>query len=159
MPTTLLLVPLDFPTFLRPCITQIHQSCSPHGLTKNKFRILSKFVNKIQISHLRARAGMEGSGLMTHNLGRRNWAVQADRGLSSIFQIHKLEPTYKPAILQTLIAYNIALESNGMKIFFIARFARLITYFGNFVFGFSSLRLCDFMYDVFRLQGKMGKTK
>ena len=37
--------------------------------------------------------------------------------------------------------------------------ARLITYFGNFVFGFSSLRLRDFLYDVFRLQGKMGKTK
>ena len=38
-------------------------------------------------------------------------------------------------------------------------FAQLITYFGNFVFGFSSLRLGDFLYDVFRLQGKMGKTK
>ena len=38
-------------------------------------------------------------------------------------------------------------------------YARLITYFGNFVFGFSSLRLRDFLYDIFRLQGKMGKTK
>jgi hypothetical protein len=38
-------------------------------------------------------------------------------------------------------------------------FARLITYFGNFVFGFLSLRLRDFLYDVFRLQGKMGETK
>ena len=37
--------------------------------------------------------------------------------------------------------------------------ARLITYFGNFVFGFSSLRLRDFPYDVFCLQGKTGKTK
>ena len=32
--------------------------------------------------------------------------------------------------------------------------AQLITYFGNFVFGFSSLRLRDFLYDFFRLQGK-----
>ena len=32
--------------------------------------------------------------------------------------------------------------------------AWLITYFDNFVFGFSSLRLRDFLYDVFRLQGK-----
>ena len=38
-------------------------------------------------------------------------------------------------------------------------YARLITYFGNFIFGFSSLRLRDFLYDVFCLQGKMGKTK
>ena len=38
-------------------------------------------------------------------------------------------------------------------------FLRLITYFGNFVFGFLSLRLCDFLYNVFHLQGKMGKTK
>ena len=30
---------------------------------------------------------------------------------------------------------------------------------GNFVFGFSSLRLRDFLYDVFHLQGKMGKMK
>ena len=29
----------------------------------------------------------------------------------------------------------------------------------NFIFGFSSLRLHDFLYDVFRVQGKMGKTK
>ena len=29
----------------------------------------------------------------------------------------------------------------------------------KFVFGFSSLRLHDFLYNVFRLQGKMGKTK
>ena len=38
-------------------------------------------------------------------------------------------------------------------------FARLITYFDNFVYGFLSLWLRDFLYDVFRLQGKMGKTK
>ena len=38
-------------------------------------------------------------------------------------------------------------------------FAWLITYFGNFIFGFLSLRLHDYLYDVFRLQGKMGKTK
>ena len=31
--------------------------------------------------------------------------------------------------------------------------------FCNFVFGFSSLKLRDFLYYVFRLQGKMGKTK
>ena len=31
-------------------------------------------------------------------------------------------------------------------------FARLITYFGNFVFGFLSLWLWDFLYDVFPLQ-------
>jgi hypothetical protein len=37
--------------------------------------------------------------------------------------------------------------------------AGLITYFGNFVFGFLSLRLRGFLYDVFHLQGKMGKTK
>ena len=37
--------------------------------------------------------------------------------------------------------------------------AWLITYFGNFVFGFSSLGLCDFLYDVFRLKGKKDKTK
>ena len=37
--------------------------------------------------------------------------------------------------------------------------ARLITYFVNFVFGFSSPRLHDFLYDAFCLQGKMGKTK
>ena len=37
--------------------------------------------------------------------------------------------------------------------------ARLITYFGNFVFCFLSLRLRDFPYNVFHLQGKMGKTK
>ena len=37
--------------------------------------------------------------------------------------------------------------------------AQLITYFGNFVFGFLSLGLRDFLYDVFCLQGKMGKTK
>ena len=34
--------------------------------------------------------------------------------------------------------------------------AWLITCFGNFVYGFSSLRLRDFLYNVFRLQGKMG---
>ena len=34
-----------------------------------------------------------------------------------------------------------------------------ITYFGNFVFSFSSLRLRDFLYDVFHLQGKMGMTR
>jgi hypothetical protein len=38
-------------------------------------------------------------------------------------------------------------------------FARLITYFGNFVYGFSSLRLGDFLYNAFRLHGKMGKMK
>ena len=38
-------------------------------------------------------------------------------------------------------------------------FARLITYFGNFVFGFLSHRLRDFPYDVFRLQDKTDKTK
>ena len=37
--------------------------------------------------------------------------------------------------------------------------ARLITYFHNFDFSFSSLRLRDFLYNVFHLQGKMGKTK
>ena len=37
--------------------------------------------------------------------------------------------------------------------------ALLIKYFGNFVFGFSSLRLHDFLSDVFHLQGKMGKMK
>ena len=37
--------------------------------------------------------------------------------------------------------------------------AGLIKYFCNFVFGFSLLRLRDFLYDVFPLQGKMGKTK
>ena len=37
--------------------------------------------------------------------------------------------------------------------------ARLITYFGNFIFVFLSIRLCDFLYNVFRLQGRMGKTK
>ena len=37
--------------------------------------------------------------------------------------------------------------------------ARLITYSGNLVFGFLSLRLLNFLYDVFCLQGKMGKTK
>jgi hypothetical protein len=37
--------------------------------------------------------------------------------------------------------------------------AGLITYFGNFVFGFSSLRLSDFLYNIFYLQGKMDKTK
>ena len=42
---------------------------------------------------------------------------------------------------------------------FLSMNVRLITYFGNFVFGCSSLRLCDFLCDVFRLQGKMGKTK
>ena len=39
------------------------------------------------------------------------------------------------------------------------KYTRLNTYFGNFIFGFSSLRLRDFLYYVFRLQGKMGKTK
>ena len=29
------------------------------------------------------------------------------------------------------------------------------TYFGNFVFGFSSLRMRDFLYNVFHCQGKM----
>ena len=38
-------------------------------------------------------------------------------------------------------------------------FARLITYFCNFVFSFLSLRLRDFPYYVFRLRGKTGKTK
>ena len=42
---------------------------------------------------------------------------------------------------------------------FIVTYARLITYFGNFVFGFSSCRLRDFLYNIFRLQGKMGMTK
>ena len=37
--------------------------------------------------------------------------------------------------------------------------ARLITNFGSFDFSFLSLRLCDFPYYVFRLQGKTGKTK
>ena len=37
--------------------------------------------------------------------------------------------------------------------------ARLITYFGDFVFGFSSLRLHDFLYNVFCLQGKIVKMK
>ena len=37
--------------------------------------------------------------------------------------------------------------------------AQLITYFGNCVFGFSLLRLRDFLYDVFHLQGKKAKTK
>ena len=37
--------------------------------------------------------------------------------------------------------------------------AQLITYFGKFVSGFLSLRLRDFLYYVFRLQGKTGKTK
>ena len=37
-------------------------------------------------------------------------------------------------------------------------YALLITYFGNFIFGFSSLRLRDILYSVFHLQGKMGKT-
>ena len=35
----------------------------------------------------------------------------------------------------------------------------VVRYFGNFIFGFPSLRLRDFLYDVFPLQGKMGKTK
>ena len=33
------------------------------------------------------------------------------------------------------------------------------THFGNIVFGFSSLRLCDFLYNVFHLEGKMDRTK
>ena len=37
--------------------------------------------------------------------------------------------------------------------------AWLITYFGNFDFGFLSLRFRDFLYNVLHLQGKMGKTK
>ena len=37
--------------------------------------------------------------------------------------------------------------------------ARLITYFRNFDFSFSSLRFPDFMYNDFCLQGKMGKLK
>ena len=39
------------------------------------------------------------------------------------------------------------------------KYTRLNTYFGNFIFGFSSLSLYDFLYNVFYLQGKMGKTK
>ena len=35
--------------------------------------------------------------------------------------------------------------------------AWLITYFVNFVFGFSSLRLRDFLYNVFHLQGKTAR--
>lgn len=38
-------------------------------------------------------------------------------------------------------------------------FEPFIPYFGNFVFGFSSLRLRDFLYYVFHLQGKMVETK
>ena len=38
-------------------------------------------------------------------------------------------------------------------------YAWLITYFGNLIFGFSSLRLLDFLQGVFHLQGKMGKMK
>ena len=37
--------------------------------------------------------------------------------------------------------------------------AQLITYFGNFGFGFSSLTLSDFQYNTFHLKGKMGKRK
>ena len=33
------------------------------------------------------------------------------------------------------------------------------SHIGNFFFGFSILRLHDFLYDVFHLQGKMAKMK
>ena len=46
-----------------------------------------------------------------------------------------------------------------LVLFGVVSYARLITYFGNLVFGFLSLRLRDFLYNVFRLQGKMGKTR
>ena len=52
--------------------------------------------------------------------------------------------------------YFVFLKLNQKNIISIAW---LITYFGNFVFGFSSLGLCDFLYDVFRLKGKKDKTK
>jgi len=53
---------------------------------------------------------------------------------------------------------------NLVKLFCLDKFkirsnAWLITYFGNFFFGFSSLRLHDFLDDIFRLQCKMGNTK
>jgi len=49
---------------------------------------------------------------------------------------------------------------NLVKLFCLDKFkirsnAWFITYFGNFFFGFSSLRL----HDIFRLQCKMGNTK
>ena len=35
----------------------------------------------------------------------------------------------------------------------------IFTNFGNFIYGFSSLRLWNFLNNVFRLQGETGKTK
>ena len=61
-------------------------------------------------------------------------------------------------ILQTLKVPTIFCLINGAKDFFKSN-ARLITNFGNFVFGFSSNRLRCFLFYVFRLQGKTGKMK
>ena len=54
--------------------------------------------------------------------------------------------------------YKCACCKSGKKIcnYFLI-IAWLITYFGNFVFVFLTLRLSDFRYDVLYLQGKMDK--
>ena len=46
------------------------------------------------------------------------------------------------------VVSNIRIDSN----------AWLIKNFGKFIFGFWRLKLRDFLYDSFRLQGKTGKT-
>ena len=69
----------------------------------------------------------------------------------SIFPEKKIHLMFQKTILSLK---NIKKQTNNKY----TTFARLITYFGNFVFDFSSLGLCDFLYNVFRIQGKKGKT-
>ena len=61
------------------------------------------------------------------------------------------------------MVYNSATQlaplANCQSLTCVTFIAWLITCFGNFVYGFLSLRLRDFLYDVFLLQGKMDKTK
>ena len=61
------------------------------------------------------------------------------------------------SVLRPYLTYNSATPNNVLSEK--ATFARLITYFGNFYFGFLSVRLRDFLFNIFHLQGKMGKMK
>ena len=70
----------------------------------------------------------------------------------SIFPEKKIHLMFQKTILSLK---NIKKQTNNKY----TTFARLITYFGNFVFDFSSLRFCDFQYNVFHFQEKMGRTK
>ena len=71
-----------------------------------------------------------------------------------------MQSYFMPWITLTLIMMQIKNNiqyNNFFKMCYLEVCAWLITYFGNFVFGFSSLRLRDFLYDVFRSYWKSHK--